>query len=208
MVLMRNVLLLTAALAFTLTAAPAEPKKAFSYGDQKFKIYGSPSAPLTLELYTDYECPSCRAMFLDVLPKLMADYVNTGKVRLIHRDYPLPMHKFSKLAAKWANCAGTMGRYDLVSEQIFKTQPDWSQNGNLDGAIAKVLPPGEMQKLRALVADPKIDEGAAADVAQGQRDALNQTPTLEIVYKGKREQIGGNTPFPLLKQYLDMKLSK
>ena len=178
------------------------------YGDQKYKTTGSATAPVTVELYTDFQCPSCRVMFLESLPPLEKEYVATGKVKLVHRDYPLPMHPYARQAAKFANCAGVMGRYDIVASQIFKTQQDWSQNGNLDGAIAKVLPPGEMQKLRAMVADPNLDEGTAIDVAQGMRDQLSQTPTMVIVAKGKREVIGGNTPFPILKSFIDGKLGK
>lgn len=206
--------------AFLIAAAPSDVKKqvkkepaktaasAPSPSDLSFKTTGSASAQITLELYTDYQCPSCRVMFLETLPPLNTEYVNTGKVRLIHRDFPLPMHQFSKIAAKYANCAGTMGRYDLVATQLFKTQPEWSQNGNIDSVLARVLPPGEMQKLRAMVSDPKIDEGTAKDVAQGVKDNVMQTPTLEVVSSGKREQIGGNTPFPILKSYLDAKLKR
>jgi protein-disulfide isomerase len=54
-----------------------------------FKESGSPSAPMTIELYTDYQCPHCREFYLDVLPQLTKEYINTGKVRLIHRDFRL-----------------------------------------------------------------------------------------------------------------------
>ena len=70
-----------------------------------FKETGSPSAPITLELFTDYQCPSCRMFYVDELPLVMSQYVNTGKVRLIHRDYPLPQHQYSRVATKYANAA-------------------------------------------------------------------------------------------------------
>lgn len=200
---MRTVLLFMAGIASVMSLAGAS-----IYGDQKFKTSGSPSAPLTIEIYTDYECPHCRDLYLQTIPKLVAEYVKPGKVRLVHRDFPLPQHLFAKTAAKFANCAGTLGRYELVSDQLFRTQTEWSQNGNIDGAIAKVLPPGEMQKLRALVKDQTIDDGTAADVEMGYKDALQQTPTMEIVFKGKREQIGGPVQWELLKRYIDTKLGK
>ena len=130
---------------------------------------------MTIEVYTDYECPSCRNLYLETLPQLTAEYVATGKVRLIHRDFPLPKHQYSGLAARYANAAGEIGRYDLVANQIFKTQPEWSQNGNIDAQVAKVLPPGEMQKVRELVkTDSHLDDTKNADVAMGTRDNLTQ----------------------------------
>jgi protein-disulfide isomerase len=174
-----------------------------------FKLSGSPSAPITLELYTDYECPSCRMLYMEVLPPLEAEYVATGKIRLLHRDYPLPQHQYSKLAARYANAAGQIGKYEVVASQIFKTQPDWSQNGNVDGVVAKVLSPAEIAKVRDLVkGDTHLDDTVTADVAMGNRDNLNQTPTLIIVKNGKRQKIDGSLPFGILKSYLDQMLAK
>jgi protein-disulfide isomerase len=176
---------------------------------KNFKESGSPNAPLTLELYTDYQCPSCRAFFLDVLPSVMSDYVNTGKVRLIHRDFPLPQHAYSRLAARYANAAGELGSYDVVATQIFRTQMQWEGNGNIDAEVAKVVPPAEMQKIRELVkSDSHLDDTVTADVALGNQDGLNQTPTLIIVNRGKRNKIDGAVPYPILKTYLDQLLAK
>lgn len=176
---------------------------------KNFKLSGSPSAPITLELYTDYECPSCRSFYLEALPALETQYVATGKVQLLHRDYPLPQHQYSKLAARFANAAGQIGKYDLVAGQIFKTQNDWAQNGNIDAVVAKVLNQTEMAKVRDLVkGDTHLDDTVTTDVAMGGRDNLNQTPTLVIVKNGKRQKIDGAVPYPILKSYLDQMLAK
>ncbi|MES1260638.1 MAG: thioredoxin domain-containing protein, partial [Acidobacteriota bacterium] len=106
---------------------------------KNFKLSGSPSAPITVELYTDYECPSCRMFFKDVLPQLEAQYVATGKIQLMHRDFRLPQHQYSKLAARYANAAGQIGQYQIVAAQLFEKQQDWAANWNVDGVVAKVL---------------------------------------------------------------------
>jgi protein-disulfide isomerase len=217
---MRPLLLLLPA-ALLLTAQPPsatgpahkrtipEHKAAAPPVAKNFKLSGSPSAPITLEVYTDYECPSCRTLYMDVLPPLEAQYVATGKVQLLHRDFPLTQHQYSRLAAKYANAAGQIGRYELVASQLFKTQPEWAQNGNVDATVAKVLPPGEMQKVRELVkSDPHLDDTVTADLAMGARDNLNQTPTMIIVNRGKRQKIDGAVPFNILKSYLDQILAK
>ena len=175
-----------------------------------FKESGSPTAPVTMELYTDYECPACRSFSLEVMPDVIKDFVATGKVRLIHRDFRLPQHQFTKLATRYANAAGEIGKFDLVAHQIFMTQPDWSQNGNVDAAVAKVLAPADLEKIRALVkTDSHLDDTAARDEAVGtNQDHLTQTPTIVIVAKGKREVIAGGMPYSILKIYLDQKLAQ
>jgi protein-disulfide isomerase len=203
---MRTLLLFLPALMLlgqtTHKPAPAKPAA-------NFKESGSPTAPITLELYTDYQCPSCRAFYMDILPQVISQYVATGKVRLVHRDFPLPMHQYTRTATKYANAAGQLGLYDVVAAQIFKTQQEWDQNGNIDAEVAKVVPPAEMQKIRDLVKnDTHLDDTVTSDMALGGRDGLNQTPTLVIVKNGKRQKIDGMVPFNILKSYLDQLLAK
>lgn len=176
---------------------------------KNYKLSGSPAAPITIEIYTDYECPSCRALYMQTLPDLQTQYVATGKVQLLHRDFPLPQHNFSKLATRWANAAGQLGKYEVVATQLFKTQPDWSQNGNIEAQLAKVLDAGDMAKMRELVkSDTHLDDTVTADVAMANKDGLNQTPTMIVVNKGKRQKIDGMVPFPILKSYIDQQLAK
>lgn len=212
---MRYLLLFVPALLLT-AQTPAASKKTTAHKDltaasvpANFKESGSPSAPVSMEIYTDYECPACRALYLDVLPSINTDFVATGKVRLLHRDFPLQMHQFSRLATKYANAAGVIGKYDLVANQIFMSQPEWAQNGNVDAAVAKVLSPADMEKVRTLVkTDTHLDDSVTKDVAMGNQDHLTQTPTIVIVAKGKRDVIGGGVSYPILRAYLNQKLSQ
>jgi protein-disulfide isomerase len=219
MVAMRYLLLFVPALLLTAQtpSAPAPaakkalPNKALAAAaslPKNFKESGSPTAPVTMEIYTDYQCPACRDLYLNTLPSLNTEFVATGKVRLVHRDYPLPQHQFSKVATRYANAAGTIGKYDIVANQLFVTQPQWEQNGNVDGIVAKVLAPADMEKVRAMVkTDSHLDDTVATDVALANNtDHLSQTPTIVIIAKGKREVIGGGMPYGILKQYLNQKL--
>jgi protein-disulfide isomerase len=214
---MRYLLLFVPALMLTAQTPAAAPKKAadhkalataVSLPAKNFKESGSPTAPITIEIYTDYECPACRDLYMNTLPSLNADFVATGKVHLLHRDYPLPQHQFSKLATRYANAAGQIGKYEIVAQQLFAAQPDWAQNGNVDAAVAKVLSPADMEKVRTMVkTDTHLDDTVTKDVAMGNStDHLAQTPTIVIVAKGKRDVIGGGMPYTILKQYLNQKL--
>jgi protein-disulfide isomerase len=213
---MRYFLLFVPALLLT-AQTPAAPKKVSDHKalaaasiPKNFRESGSPTAPITVEVYTDYQCPACRALYLDTLPLLNAEFVATGKVHLLHRDYPLPQHQFSKLATRYANAAGMIGKYDVVANQIFVTQPEWEQTGTVDAAVAKVLAPADMEKVRTMVkTDTHLDDSVTQDVSMGtNQDHLTQTPTIVIVAKGKRDVIGGIVNYSILKQYLNQKLAQ
>jgi protein-disulfide isomerase len=187
--------------------APTQPAPAARR--HNYKESGSPTAPLTCEVYTDYECPHCATFYLETLPQLVAAYVQTGKVRLIHRDFPLAHHRYAGLAARYANAAGENGYYDAAAIQIFRTQAAWSVDGDIDRQVAQVIPPALMAKVREAVRnDQALEESLAADQAMARDDHLTQTPTLVIVAKGTRQSIPGSIAFPLLKTYLDQLLAQ
>jgi protein-disulfide isomerase len=213
---MRFIVLSLFATLLVAQTPPAAQKKApaasaMAAPAHNYKLSGSPTAPVTLELYTDFECPSCRMFFMQVLPDVKKNYVDTGKIQLLHRDYELPQHQFTKVATRYANAAGKLGQtqYDLVTQQIFQTQQEWSQNGNVDGQVAKVLSPADMAKVRDMVKnDSHLDDTVQADYKIATADGLNQTPTLVIVANGRRQRIDGALPYPVLKSYLDSMIAK
>ncbi|MEO8369281.1 MAG: thioredoxin domain-containing protein [Candidatus Solibacter sp.] len=199
-----------AAPASPVAAAPAPaPVPAPVAAPFNYKAQGSEMAPITVELYTDYECPHCATVFMGVVPEFVRDYVKTGKVRFIHRDFPLNMHQYAKLAARYANAAGTLGHYDAVVHQLFRTQNSWALTGDIGTQVAQVLPPAVMDKVRNLVAnDAHLDDTVSADVAAGQQVRLTMTPTMVVTYKGKTQMLAPVPQYELLKSYLDELLAK
>jgi protein-disulfide isomerase len=190
----------------TIVAAVAKPKMATA----NFKEYGSGSAPVCLEIYIDFDCVHCANFVRDVAPGLMADYVEAGKVRLRYRDFPLPTHRFAKLAARYADAAGQLGYYDAVMTHIFETRTAWDENGDVDTEVAQVLPSDVMEKVRdRLKSDPKVDDIIAADQSAGLADHLDRTPFGVIVYEGQRRAIT-DAPLTLesLKKRIDEVLEK
>jgi len=168
-----------------------------------YKQSGSPTAPVICEIYSDYQCPACAAFYTKEFPQFEAEYVKTGKVRVVHRDFPLPQHPFAKLAARYANAAGETGHYEEVVKQLFASQAEWAVSGNADAAVAQVLPEKTMEKVRALVkSDPGLDATVSADLSMAGADRINQTPTIVFVYKGARQKVTGAPSFDLLRSYL------
>ena len=168
-----------------------------------FRETGSPQAPIVAEIYSDYQCGHCAALFLETVPRLVTDYVETGKLRVLHRDLPLPQHAYARLAARYANAAGSIGRYDVAVESIFRTQSLWAADGNIDARLAKTLSAAEMERVRDAVRSADWDAAIDADIAMARQDDVRQTPTVVVVANGKRQALAPVPPYPLLKDYLD-----
>ncbi len=73
-------------------------------------VLGDANAPVTLIEFSDYECPYCKRSFEQVLTQIKEEYIDTGKVKLVYRDLPLPFHDpMATNAAMAANCARDQG---------------------------------------------------------------------------------------------------
>ena len=172
------------------------------------KALGVPTAPVTVEVFSDFQCPSCKLLYEDTLRPLVADYVNKGKVYLIHRDFPLAMHAHSREAAIYANAAFRVNKYELVSASLFRQQTIWGANGKVEDAVASVLSPAELQKVRALIKDPQMSLEMEQDIALGAKAKVHQTPTMIFHHKGIAYPVSGTVNYPILRKFIDDLLSK
>lgn len=94
--------------------------------DGSIDIKGSKDAPVTIVEFTDYQCPFCGSYFSDTYPQVEKEYVDTGKVRYMVRDFPLPFHGNAHVAAQAARCAGDQGQYLEMHDVLFEKQGEWS----------------------------------------------------------------------------------
>jgi protein-disulfide isomerase len=188
---------------------PSAPQSPMGLPDvDPHKAFGSKTAPVTMEVFSDYQCPACKTLFTTTNRRLMDDYVTTGKVYLIHRDFPLSMHAYSRIAARYARAAAQLGKVELVEQALFQNQEKWEQNGDVDGTVAAVLSPAEMTKVRALVKGGTVDPMIDKDFALGQTYRVSQTPTTVFHSKGQVYPFGGIMTYDTLKSFLDQLLSQ
>jgi protein-disulfide isomerase len=179
-------------------SAPLDPSEA--------KSMGSKSAPITIEVFEDFQCPACRNFFETTVKQLIDDYVVPGKVYLIHRDFPLEMHPYSHQAARLANAAAELGQFGTVERALFDTQDQWSANGKIEEAIASTVPAAQMKKIRDYQAAHLDDINAAIerDRTIGVKRNVSQTPSIYVTSHGKTEALpGGGVDYKLLRNYLD-----
>ena len=191
--------LFLAALATAATVTPSIPPG---------KAAGSATAPIQLEVFSDFQCPSCKMLYEEALKPLMNDYVSTGKVYLIHRDFPLQMHAHSREAASYANASARVNKYEQVSAALFRTQNTWAADGKIDSALTGVLTPAEMTKVKALLNDKTVASEMAQDMALGQQRNVRQTPSVFVTHKGRTYPITGAVNYQILRKFLDDLLSK
>jgi protein-disulfide isomerase len=190
-------------------AAPPPPQAAATLQDvDPHKAFGSKNAPVVMEEFSDYQCPACKTLYTTTNRLLMDNYVSAGKVYLIHRDYPLAMHAYSRVAARYARAAAQIGKVELVEQALFQNQEKWEQSGDVDGTVASVLSPAEMNKVRTLVKGGTLDALIDKDFALGQMYRINQTPTTVFHCKGQTYPYSGVMTYDTMKQFLEQLLSQ
>jgi protein-disulfide isomerase len=172
------------------------------------KTRGIPVAAITIELFSDFQCPACKALHEQTLKPLIADYVDKGKVYLIQRDFPLPMHAYARQAACLACAAAHIGKYEQVADALFANQDSWSKDGKVEAAVDKVLSPGEAKKVHELAKSAEIAAEVESDMQKGREAHLQQTPTLIVMYKSKSYPVSGAVSYPILRRFLDQLLSQ
>jgi protein-disulfide isomerase len=194
------------------TAPPVVPVSAPAFAGipdvDPHKTRGSKSAPIIMETFSDFQCPACKQLYLGTSRQLNDNYIATGKVFAIHRDFPLPGHAYSRVAARYGRAASQLGRLEQVEQVLFENQEKWEQTGDVDGTVASVLSPADMTKVRALIKNPGIDAAIEKDLALGRIYAVNQTPTTIIHYKGQKYPVVGIVSYDVLHQFLDQLLTQ
>lgn len=164
---------------------------------------GSKSAPIVMEVFSDFQCPACKTLFMTTNRQIMENYVSTGKVYLIHRDFPLPMHAHSQMAAQYGRAAAQIGKFEVVEQALFQNQERWEQTGDVDGTVATVLSSGDMTKVRAIVKAGTVNAAIQKDVALGKMYNVSQTPTTVFHAKGQTYPYGGTMTYDILRNFLD-----
>jgi len=161
-------------------------------------------AAVRLDVYSDYECPGCKALYEKVLTPLIDSYVDKGKVYLVHHEFPLVNHHAHAMeAACYAVAAAKVGKYEQVSDVLFKQQSVWSASGKVDETACSVLTPAEAKKVRAVAKDPGTRAEVQGDIDAALKANIKGTPTVILTHKGKQYSVPGNTSYDLVRRLID-----
>lgn len=153
---------------------------------QKIDITGAPvrgkvDAPVTLVLFSDFECPWCGKLEPE-LAKLLA--ANPDKLRIVFKHLPLPMHKLAEPAALAAIAAQRQDKFWEMHDCLFGTS-NWNE-GSVDECARKVGL--NMEKFKADMASPEVGMQLNKDRSDSMAAEVNSTPTLFINGKPTRDK--------------------
>jgi protein-disulfide isomerase len=195
-------------LAAILTALAVSP--VYAQGSGAFigvdddPVLGSPNAKVLMIEFGDYQCPSCRMFWKDVEPRIKKEYIDTGKVKLVFRDFPIvQIHPEALLAAMAVDCSADQNKYWEYHDKVFREQYNkgddlvrfkaadlkkWAKDIGLDPA-----------KFDQCLDSEKYKNEVLKDKADGDAVSVQGTPTFFI----NGHVIGGAQPYPAFKSLID-----
>jgi len=170
---------------------------------------GDANAKVLIIEFGDYQCPSCRMFWREVEPRLKKDYVDTGKVKLVFRDFPIvQIHPEAMLAAMAVDCAGDQNKYWQMHDKVFREQDKgedtlvrfkatdlkkWAKDISLDTAA-----------FNECLDSARYRDEVAKDKADGDDVGIQGTPVFFI----NGRVVVGAQPYPVFKKIIDEELKK
>jgi protein-disulfide isomerase len=146
-------------------------------------VLGSPSAPVEITEFADYQCPYCQTFATIQMPAVKERLIDTGRLRFRYRDFPLDnLHSHARLAAHAAACAADQDKYWPMHDKLYEGQGDWAFAGNAAPifhgyAQAVGLDAGAYD---ACMKSAKFAGRIQASYELGQRYGVGSTPTLMV----------------------------
>ena len=144
------------------------------------RFLGKPDAPVTIIEYASLGCPHCRAFHTDTLPEVKKNYVETGKVRFIFRDFPLGDRALA--ASMIARCAGPV-RYFALLELFFRDQAEWMRAPDGLGALKATAKKAGVSaaQVDACIRNEDLKQGLRRIAHEAsQKQGINSTPSFVI----------------------------
>ncbi|EKE25883.1 MAG: DsbA oxidoreductase [uncultured bacterium] len=186
--------------------APQAPPEKVDVTLGKLPASGKNNAKVAMVEFSDFECPFCERFFKETLPQIKKEYIDTGKVKLTYRHFPLDFHAAAMPAALASECANEQGKFWEYHDKIFTEQ------SKISGKTGEII----SQQLKTWAKQTKLDttrfnncldsekykEAVNKDVNDGKTAGVSGTPTFFI--NGKR--LVGAQPFAAFKAVIDEEL--
>ncbi len=198
----------------TTPAAASQPSVSASQVMQlgtRDAILGNANAPVTLIEYGDYQCPFCGEFFSQTQPQIVADYVNTGKVKMVFRDFAF-LGAESTVAANAAQCAEDQNKLWAYHDALYagKVADDAKGGSEDDGffSTAELLKLGQQVGLNMTTFTSCVNNNSDANIVAQEKAAataagVDSTPTVFI----NGTQVTGAQPYAAFKTVIDAALA-
>lgn len=164
-------------------------------------VEGNPNAKVTIVEFSDFQCPYCSRFVTGAYPDIKKNYIDTGKVKLAFKQFPLSFHQYAQKAAEATECAGDQGKFWEMHNKLFENQDA------LDTASLKTYAADlglDTAKFNACLDNGTKISKVQADFQQGVNAGVRGTPSFVI--NGKL--LVGAQPYEAFKQAIDAELAK
>lgn len=169
-------------------------------------VLGNADAPVMLVEFGDFQCPFCKKFHEEARKEILGKYVETGKVKIVYRDFPLEnIHPAARPAAEAAECADEQGKFWPYHDALY-TRQDELAKGTMDyAALANELglAKGAFEKC---VKDRKYKDEVTKDYEDGVKAGVDGTPALFV--NGKKVSPAGAQPFSVFQAEIEAALSE
>lgn len=166
---------------------------------------GSASAPVLMIEYSDYQCPFCSRYILETFPQIKADYIDTGKLHYVFKDFPLSFHAQAQIAAEAARCAGDQGDYWGMHDLLFQNQGAWTNASAADSFKQYAQRLGlELEEFSSCLESERQAEAVLRDLQEGLSVGVSGTPAFFV----GDQFISGAQPYEVFAQAIEAALSK
>lgn len=169
-------------------------------------VLGKADAPITITEYASLTCPHCAEFDRDTLPKIKQNWIDTGKAKLVYRDFPLD--QLALRGAMLARCAPP-DRYFAFINTLFQSQDTWARSNDPEQALERIARLGGMTEaqFQACMKDKKLADTIAAEAFAAQKDpGVDSTPTFFI--NGTKMNPNGAQPYEVFDKALTAALPK
>lgn len=170
---------------------------------------GDADAPVTIVEFSDFQCPYCRSFYDETYGKLKENYIDTGKVKLVYRDFPLSGHAQANLAAQAAECVAknqsaskNSENYFAFHDWLFENVSLWS--GKDDAAEIFIMAAKDNLDLdiRTCLENGETADEVNADLTAGRGYGVTGTPSFFI--NGKK--LVGAWPYEIFEKVIESEL--
>ena len=191
---------------------PSKPKEVVvSVDDDPFK--GEKTAKVTLIEFSDYQCPFCARFSRETLPKIEEEYIKTGKVKYVFRDFPIvTIHKDAFKAAEAADCAGEQEKYWQMHDRLFANQKSLKLEDLPKHAEALGL---NRAAFETCLKSGKYFQEVQADFKDGLKAGVKSTPTFFLGLTHENDNtvkalrtVAGAQPYAVFKEAIEALLEQ
>jgi protein-disulfide isomerase len=191
-------------------AQPSAPEKVKLNMAENAYTLGREDAPITLVEFSDYQCPFCRQYHIGTFDEIKKNFVDTGKVRYIHRDYPLGFHQNAEKAAIAARCAGEQDQFWPFRHVLIVNADKLTRDDLLNYARDMKL---NLESFTACLDSDRFKEQVQRDVTDGNAVGVSGTPTFLIGKTTKAKtfdaiKLVGTQPYSFFESKLNELLQK